>query len=206
MATSKLYKIVNILELIMDKEFEFEGRINFRNVMEMYRRIISAGFKPLNIYGLFARNYEKGIHLGGDFHYDELYYWVSISEGNKEQSVVKQLQNAVDRFNQDIEDCQSDDLIVANSPKVRYHQEVGKWDIETIANEEIDRMNVYKQAKYIPLIGERFHKQLPFVRNRDILIDKKKGLYQVRLRVDTPKEMDTVERLFYEIVSPAARS
>ena len=189
----------------MDKEFEFEGRINFRNVMEIYRRIISVGFKSLNIYGLFARNYEKGIQLGEDFHYDELDYWVSIPEKNKEGDLVKQLQNVIDRFKQDIEDFQSDDLIVANSPKVRYHQEMGKWDIETIANEEIDRMNAYKQAEYIPLIGECFYKQLPFVRNRDMSIDKKNGLYQVRFTVDTHKEMDTVEKLFYEIVSPAIK-
>lgn len=186
----------------MDKEIEFEGKINFGNVMEMYRRIISVGFKPFNIYGLSANNYEKGIRLQGDFHYDEIDYSVSISEENKERDLVKKLESAIDKFQQDIEDCLSDNLIVANSPKVRYHQEMGKWDIETIANEEIDRMDAYKQAEYLPLSGARFHKQLPFVRNREISIDKKNGLYKVQFSVDSIKEMGAVERLFYEIVSP----
>lgn len=187
----------------MDEEFKFEGSITFGNVMEMYKKIISVGFRPFNIYGLFAENFEQGINLGADFHFKEMNYWVSVSDDNKESDLVKKLQKEQERFCRDITDSQSNDLIVANSPKVRYHQDIGKWSIENIASEEIDSMNMYKQANYIPLIGERFYVQLPFVRDRDISIDRKDGVYSVRLRIDTKRELDTVQRLFYELVSPA---
>lgn len=187
----------------MDETFQFQGRITFGNVMEMYRRIISVGFRPFNIYGVSANNYEQGIRFGSDFHFDEMDYWVSVSDDNKERDLVTRIQKDVDRFDKDLADSQSDDLIVANSPRVRYHQDIGRWNIDDIASEEIDGMNAYKQAEYIPLIGEKFNLQLPYVRDRDISINRKEGIYSVRLRVDTKRELDRVQRLFYEIVSPA---
>jgi len=186
----------------MDKKLQFDGKITFEDTLKMYRRIISIGARPFNIYGLSANNYEKGIFLGADFHFNKMDYQISLSEDNKKTNSVNRLEQDVEKFHQDVTDSQSDDPIVANSPKVRYYQDIGKWDIEDIATEEIDRMTIYKQAEYIPFIGEKFNFQFPFVKNRELSIDRTNGIYSVRLRVDTTRDADKVQKLFYEIVSP----
>lgn len=187
--------------MFLEKEIQFDGTINFQKAIEIYHRIISVGFKPFNIYSLSAVNYDLEIHLISDFHFDEYDFDVFVSDDIKERDMVARLEKGVERLLQDITDSQSDDPIVANSPKVRYYQECGKWSIEDIVGEEVERIVTYKQAKYIPLIGEHFGWQLSSVRNREIRIKKENGLYQVAFIADTKQELDKIEKSFHEIVS-----
>lgn len=185
----------------MDKKFDFNGTITFANVLEMYERIISVGLKPANIYGLFAENFEHGINFGADFHFKEMDYWISISEKNEEKDLEKKLGNGLERFHKDNIDSRSNDLIVANSPKVRHNKELSKWRFEEIANKEIDRMNMYKQSKIIPTMNNVFQFKLPFVTEKDIFISKKNGIYSIQLTSDTKNELDIVYDLFNETIS-----
>lgn len=187
----------------MEQEILFKGRINFQDVIEIYRQIISVGFKPFNIYSLSAYNYDLGIHLMSNFHYDENDFIVTKSNNVKEKNLVKRLEKSVLKLEQDIEDSLSKDLLVSNSPKVRYHQETGKWDIENIADIEAQKMIAYKLPEDVPLIGARINVQLPFMINREIKFEKTDGIYQVKLLADSRTDLDEVEKVFYKLVSPS---
>lgn len=190
----------------MDKIFEFHGSLNFRDSVEMYRRIICTGFKIFSNYELFAQNYEKGIIFVWDNHFDEEDYLISVSEDNKEKGIVEKLQKSVANLTKDIEDIHSDNIFVANSPLIRFKKEFFSRDIESIAREEVDRIGVTKDAKFIYLFGYSTDKQFPFVNERDLSVNKMAaGLYKIRLIADTSKEIDTVEKLFYEIVSSSIK-
>ena len=161
------------------------------NYISYLTRIIFVGIKPFNIYSLSAWNRDLDIHLYSFYHHHKNDFTISVSEDNKKRGITR-AQKKVGNFVQTVEDSQSSNLIVANSPNVRAYQEFEKYDLGDIAQESVDVVSTSKIADFIPL--------LPFVKTRNIFI-KKEEFYFVQLRADSKKEIEKVEQLFYDIVS-----
>lgn len=183
-----------------ERHIELNGSVRFRDIMDMYRDIISIGIPTFNIYGFSSYDHENGIHMIGDFHHDNLDYLISISEDNKQFGLISTLNDTVERMRDDIKDSGSHDPIVAHSPEVRAHHELGMQDFDAIADNRVDWAIVYKQAEHVPLIGERYGIRLPFIKDRELLLQRHGESYNCRFRADTIDDLATIENMLYGII------
>ena len=172
----------------VQQEITFSGKIDFGQAVELYRRLICVGLKSLHNYNLYVNNRSLGIELSHDYHIEDDEAFITVSDEAKEKDLLSRVEAQAARLAKDIKESQSADSLVANSPKVRFYHESGRWRLEDIAKEEIESLTACRFPKEV--IGIT----LP-VRQREIRI-RRNGIYAVTYVTSSGKEAERMIRDF----------
>lgn len=162
----------------MRKKFEFDGKITFRNVIDIYDKIIHVGVPFFNEYLIEAFSINHG-----------------LSSWEKRVSIHRKDEDPQGQVWLSASDEEEDRL-------------VSIYSLDDIAEMEVSHMYASKPSAILPFHSYSSYSTWPFVKNRFVIFKKNQinAPYKIELQTDTRRDMKKVEGLFRAIVSAEPHS
>lgn len=173
-------------------KFQYDGLISFGKVLDIYKKTICIGFKPLSFYSLTAENHETNMILETFKHFNDDEFSVSIVEDKKVLSLIEGLESFL-RGALTYEPEKYQDPILNKILKREPPGNYGRWNIYDFVNLEIDEVETFKQS--VPISHFELHEDTKIigVKNRMLHIEKENDLNLIRLEADSTRDLRVFE-------------
>lgn len=182
-----------------EKSFGANRQITFGDARELFYSFMTIP-KFLTSYSLLVRNFESGATHSEDVYRQFSESWTERTGIPKERDPAKRLLATANEMSTIMKDLASDDIFVANSAdQLTYDIMV---DFDEIKDEEADDISIANIPEDLPLIGEKFELQYPFVPRRDIRIEKENGIYMIKVESTNMRDVDKLVRRVSEFLFP----